>query len=461
MKLVNQSLRTLAVAGSMIAATPLVHAALGRVVSQDESIAGEPIVARLLPMVCLQAVLLVVVFHQAGPRIPARRGWTRGVAFAALFLLAVQVPSVFGIVAFEPGHEWELFTPAKVANHVTLLGDTIVYLAVGALLGLLFPLAAAAQPRLPRGLARASLAGAAAFPLLMWACMHLAFGLAPLDDPNAPTGHGLWFDLLFYGAFSLTGVGLPLLHALLDPGAGRSGLRGALRSTGLFALLWLPVQNFMVVFGWEVGGALYFSAVSMVPVFLVLLVGELLIPASRGADAPGAPQPEPVTDAATGHRIETRTEEVDEYPMGQAHVYGTRTTLWIDGREICELARDTSYDDSDGDGYGYEHRERGAALLTFGALLACVLLEERCTEVLFLDARMELVDRLQLQHATRTAGSLAAMGLSDLPAWTAERDLGEAPAGLDAPEVRAIWRRGISPEEAAELCALLAAAARA
>lgn len=120
--------------------------------------------------------------------------------------------------------------------------------------------------------------GAVAFPVSLWAIVHGAFALPPVTDPNAPVDRTLWFDLVFYGAFFLTGLCLPLLHAV----AGRTaGWREVLRSAGLFALLWLPVQNFMVVFGWEVGGALFFSTLSMGPVLLVLWLSDRLIPRGR------------------------------------------------------------------------------------------------------------------------------------------------------------------------------------
>jgi len=258
----------------MFVLTPAVHSLLGLVISQEQSLTGPPSVPLLLPFVAGQAVLMVIVYHAFRERLPGRRGWLRGLRFGALFLLSVQIPSVFGLIAFEPASDWQLFTPAKLANYATLLGDSVVFLAVGALLGALFPPRSEA-PRLRLAtLLPAMTAGLALFPLAMWGIMHLGFHVVALEDPNAPVGRSLWFDLVFYGAFFLTGLCLPLLHALLRTG---EGLGAALRSAGLFALLWLPVQNFMVVFGWEAWGALFFSALSMVPVLLVFFVAEVSV----------------------------------------------------------------------------------------------------------------------------------------------------------------------------------------
>ncbi len=275
---VRDALKTAAIAASMIVLTPVIHSLLGRIVSQEESITGDPNVHLLMAFVSGQAVLMVVLFNLAKDRIPAGSSWLKGTLFGAFFLASVQIPSVFGIVAFETGHDWELFTPSKVANYATLFGDTLVFLLVGTLMGLLFPGRGAG--RLPRKgrLGAAMVVGLVGFPVAMWGIMQLAFGVLPIEDPNAPVGRSLWFDLVFFGVFFLTGACLPVFHAIARRPDGTRGIRSVLRSTALFGFLWLPVQNFMVVFGWEVGGALVFSALSMIPVFLVLWVADRLVP---------------------------------------------------------------------------------------------------------------------------------------------------------------------------------------
>jgi hypothetical protein len=271
-------LKTAVLAVSMIVLTPVIHSLLGLVVSQEGSITGEPNVPLLMAVVSGQAILMVVVFHRVRDLIPTPGGWTKGLAFGAFFLASVQIPSVFGIVAFEPGHDWEWFTAGKIANYATLAGDTMVFLVVGTLLGLLFPSRVASHLGWTRSLALAMVAGLVVFPIALWGIMHLAFGLLPLDDPNAPVGRSLWFNLVFYGVFFLTGACLPILHVVARKGRG---LRSVGRSVGLFGLLWLPVQNFMVVFGWEVGGALFFSTLSMVPVALVVWVTDRIVAEPR------------------------------------------------------------------------------------------------------------------------------------------------------------------------------------
>jgi hypothetical protein len=279
MQIMKEAVRTAAVVLTIVVSTPVVHALLGRVFVTEASITGEPNIPLLLAVVCVQAVLMVQVFKVVRAHLPGGPSWLRGLAFGALFLLSVQIPSVFGIIAFEPGADWQLFTDAKVANHVTLLGDTLVWSAVGALIGLLFGGNGGRGPRPSARLWWATAAGAVVFPLGLWAVMHLAFGCLPVSDPNAPVGRSLWFDLVFYGVFFMTGACLPWLHAVARRSSGAAGLRSALRTTGLFALVWLPVQNFMVVFGWEMGGALVFSSLSMIPVFAVVWLAEGLMSA--------------------------------------------------------------------------------------------------------------------------------------------------------------------------------------
>ncbi len=276
-----EGLRTAAVAASIVVLTPLIHTVLNAAFATEVSITGEPNLPLLMVMVCLQTVLMVQVFKAIRSRLPGGHAWLRGLAFGVLFLLSVQIPSVFGIIAFEPGADWQLFTEAKVGNHVTLLGDSVVWLAIGSLMGLLFGGTDGQAPRPSTRAWLASAAGAVVFPLGLWGVMHLGFGCLPVDDPNAPVNRSLWFDLVFYGVFFMTGACLPWLHAVARRSGASAGLRSVLRSTGLFALVWLPVQNFMVVFGWEVGGALFFSTLSMVPVFVVLWLAERLAPAER------------------------------------------------------------------------------------------------------------------------------------------------------------------------------------
>ena len=271
-------LKAAGVALAIVVTTPLIHSLLGWVFTTQASITGEPIIPLLLPMVSVQAMLMVWVFTVVRSGLPGGRPWGRGMAFGALFLLSVQIPSVFGIIAFEPGADWQWFTDAKLANYVTLLGDSVVFLLIGSLMGLLFGKTDGRAPQPARKLGYATAAGAVVFPLGMWAVMHGAFAVMPLADPNAPVGRSLWFDLVFYGVFFMTGGCLPWLHAVAQRSSDAVGLRAVLRTTGLFALLWLPVQNFMVVFGWEVSGALFFSALSMLPVFAVLWLSERLAP---------------------------------------------------------------------------------------------------------------------------------------------------------------------------------------
>ena len=194
-------------------------------------------------------------------------------AFGALFLLSVQIPSVFGIIAFESGADWQWFTEAKLANYRTVVGDCVVWLVVGTLLGVLFPGDGGSRAR-PAGVPwLASAVGAVVFPASLWGVMHGAFACLPVTDPNAPVGRSLFFDGVFYGVFFLTGACLPYLHRRIRRSRGT---REVLRTAGLFALLWLPVQNFMVVFGWQVSGAVFFSMLSMVPVILVVWLADQL-----------------------------------------------------------------------------------------------------------------------------------------------------------------------------------------
>ena len=45
----------------------------------------------------------------------------------------------------------------------------------------------------------------------------------------------------------------------------------------LFSLWWLPFQNFMVVFGWDLWGSLALSLLSLPPIALALLIADLLL----------------------------------------------------------------------------------------------------------------------------------------------------------------------------------------
>ncbi len=259
------------VAVTLVVLTPSLHEVLTLVFPWESGITGEPIIPRLLVAICIQVALMLVVFKTIREDLPATRGWSRGLVFGALFLLSVQIPSVFGIIAFEAGADWQWLTEAKLANYRTVVGDCVVWLVVGALMGALFSGDREGSERAPGIPWVACGVGAVVFPTGLWAVMHGSFAVLPISDPNAPVGRSLYFDLVFYGVFFLTGAVLPYLHRRFRRGRG---VREVLRTAGLFALLWLPVQNFMVVFGWQVGGAVIFSLLSTVPVVLVVWLAD-------------------------------------------------------------------------------------------------------------------------------------------------------------------------------------------
>ncbi len=111
--------------------------------------------------------------------------------------------------------------------------------------------------------------GALLFPMTLCALENQAFSLIPLPPLVPEGGTAAWFNLVLFGAFFLTGLSLPVLHAVT---------RGsALRTSGIFALCWFPVQNFMVVFGWDPLGGLGLSLISLIPIWLVAWVSDRVL----------------------------------------------------------------------------------------------------------------------------------------------------------------------------------------
>ncbi|MFH1468277.1 MAG: hypothetical protein ABIO70_28070 [Pseudomonadota bacterium] len=264
MRFIGPIWKTLAVAGAYLVLTPLLHKGLAPLIPRA-TLTGAPHMPVLLAVILVQAAGLVGAFHLLRGALPARRGWAKGLWFMAFFLLAVQIPTVFGVIAFDP-FAWVLFNPAKINDYWTLAIDVVAFGAAGALMGALFP-SPTARP-LPPAPRLAMAAGALVFPLALWAFEHAITARLPLP-PLVPAGvDPRWFDIALFGPFSLTGLALPWLLAATR--------RGPLYATGVFALCWLPVQNFMVAFGWDWRGGLAFSLVSLLPIYLVLLLARAL-----------------------------------------------------------------------------------------------------------------------------------------------------------------------------------------
>jgi hypothetical protein len=261
-------LKTLAVAAVYLVVTPLLH----KVLHVGASIEGAPRMPLLVLMSVLTIGLLVVAFNLVKDLLPVRGSCAKGIAFTVVFyFLLVLVPTLLGMIAFETDAEWRWLTPKKVGTYLTLLCDCVAYLAVGAVMGWLFP--SRTSRRLPptRHLALAMSVGAIVFPLMMWATMWVTAFLRPLGLRSS-----WWFNLTFYGPFVLTGVCLPLLHLIVRQRCAGRG-RGLLATLLVFALLWLPIQNFLVAFGWSFLGPFIFSLVSLAPAALIIALTEALV----------------------------------------------------------------------------------------------------------------------------------------------------------------------------------------
>ena len=263
--------KTLAIVAIYLVITPLVHLSFGL---DANGLFGPPRLPLLALMATLFIGLIVVAFDGLKDQLPVEGKVRKGMAFVLFYLLAVLAPSSLGMIAFERGAEWQLFTAKKIAVYFTLGVDIVALLVAGAMMGLFFPSTKSRRLAPRRSLTAPALVGAIVFPVTLWgagsAVLRLLGGLV---DSLPQT---LWFNLTFYGVFLVTGACLPFLH-LITRRSGFGRARGVLATTLVFAVLWLPTQNFMVVFGWSFLGPFVFSLVSMGPVALTVALADALM----------------------------------------------------------------------------------------------------------------------------------------------------------------------------------------
>jgi len=268
------------IAVSALLISSIIHILLEMIFPFGNSITGKPNMVYFVPIMVIQVVLLVIVYNLIKEFLSYNQSWKKGLIFAILFLISVQIPSVFGIIAYEPNHAWQFFTDTKIANYITMFGDIITFAIIGVLLGKLFP-AKVTNANKTFKIGIASFIGAIIFPLFMFAIMRIFYSLIHVNDIYVPLQDSLWFNLIFYGIFFMTGFCLPVFHGIIKQNQSRSRIGQILYTTLLFCLLWLPVQNFMVVFGWGFIGGFVFSLVSIIPIFLTILITNYFIKSNK------------------------------------------------------------------------------------------------------------------------------------------------------------------------------------
>jgi len=256
--------------------TTIIHILLGVIFSFENSITGKPNMINFVPIFLVQIVLMVVAYNLIKEYLPFNEIWKKGLIFAVFFILAVQIPSTIGIIAYETNSQWQFFTETKIANYITIFGDIVTFLIIGIFLGKLFP-AKEKNTSKAYKIGFASYFGAVVFPLLLFVVMKIFYSVIHVNDVHAPFQDLLWFNLVFYGIFFMTGFCLPILHGIIKQNKPGNRIQKILYTTFIFCLLWLPIQNFMVVFGWGFTGGFVFSLVSIVPIFLTILISDYFI----------------------------------------------------------------------------------------------------------------------------------------------------------------------------------------
>ena len=255
---------------------PIIHAPFDLLFGANNSITGTPDLTLLGILILIQVTLFIIVFRKVKEYLPLNKVFPKGILFALFFLVSIQVPSVFGVIAFEKGGEWLFFTEAKIAIYITLIADIIIFLIMGAIIGKLYTSNTNPTFKKAKNFTLAIIAGAILFPIILWASMSLAkatilFGL------DLPVSESIWFNSIFYGIFFITGACLPILHSLITQNTKLERTKRIALSTVLFLCLWMPVQNFMVVFGWSFIDGFIFSLISIIPIIIVIYITDLLM----------------------------------------------------------------------------------------------------------------------------------------------------------------------------------------
>jgi len=274
--LIKNIVKVLIVAIVFFVLNPVIHAVFDSIIVTGEALTGPPDIVLLFLLILIQSTFVVIAFNLIKDYLPGK-GYQKGLLFMIFFLFSVQIPSVFGIIAFEVGADWLLFTPAKIANYVTLLSDIIIFLIVGALLGKLFSSTKESVFKKSKNLCVSVILSAILFPLLFLFSMKVMDLLLSGGNGFLPANGSLWFNLIFYGIFFMSGACLPILHNFVIQNKERDRTRNVSLTTILFLLLWMPVQNFMVVFGWNFFEGFLFSLVSIIPIVLVVLLSDVLM----------------------------------------------------------------------------------------------------------------------------------------------------------------------------------------
>lgn len=255
------------------ALTTLTHMICSRYVLH---IHGKPefISTSLIIYTTLEKILTAIGYYILGQKIPVKRPILRGMTYVGFIWISNYLPQFMGL-AFADG------PISQIAFRVSdLVCDTIAYILLGIILGILFPNVPNTKLRScdKSGFIKTILISAITFPVLITLAdqflehVYPAFSSASAIQVSEQAK--IPFQINFYSWFLVSGAFIAVFYRVTDYNDNSGWLKFALKYS---LLLWTPVVMIMAVFGTDLIATTVFALLFIVCIFILCRINHKVL----------------------------------------------------------------------------------------------------------------------------------------------------------------------------------------
>lgn len=245
-------------------------------VNTDE-ILGKPNIPLLISMSMLSKVLLIILFLIIKSRLPLGNRFANAYLFIVSYLVIIFIPTLIGMNAYDFSGGWDLLTRGRLRNLSTMLSDCLGILIAAPILGFIAGNKTQPSFRCSKKLVVSLVISGAVFLAGMYYATELGGYIFGISDKLYPTGKSFTFNVLFYTPFAITGLGIPLINQILNPGTPLWSKRMFKLVSLFFVLLWMPLQMVVVAFGISALEGLVFVLFSIIPITACFFISNAFI----------------------------------------------------------------------------------------------------------------------------------------------------------------------------------------
>ncbi len=219
--------------------------------------------------------LYSLAFYIFRNKIPGKTPLQKGIVHSLFVLFIVLFPGVLGMVAFDHEGLYNLFTPYKIETYIMYFIDIVNFLINGVILSILFKKDIVITEMIAPPRKKAVVSGVIGFflfPALMFT-FHVLFEQLQLFDYSIPNGAETWYYIGLMAPLSLAGALLPLFYYYIKDMFDGSWLKKSVCfAIVFFALYWIIVMSFILIFGYSIQLVLFYLLISIPSLLLCNII---------------------------------------------------------------------------------------------------------------------------------------------------------------------------------------------